>query len=188
MAKKQISFWPLLIEFISVVFAVLLALGLNSYKQTMDLREESEILSQKILTECARNLDALDSVNIQNNGYLTYLDSMLSLKGEIEGFSINFGGELLTSSAWKYTQNSRAFNYMDSELLNDATVVYELQDYYMKVSGDMFQNIGEMVLNSENVESVTLLKTSHYFTTNAHDVGQQLENAYKELLADHQRK
>lgn len=188
MSKKQISFWPLFTEFLSVVFAVLLALGLNSYKQNNDLKEEGALLSQKILAECQRNLNELDSVNAQNQAYLEYLDSLITQGDEVSGFSIDFNGELLTSSAWKYTQGSRAFNYIDSDLLNDATVVYELQDYYMKVSGDMFQNIGDMVLNSDNVKSLTLIKTSHYFTRNAHEAGRQLENAYIELLADHRQK
>ncbi|MDW3192522.1 MAG: hypothetical protein R8G66_09155 [Cytophagales bacterium] len=188
MTKKQISFWPLFIEFASVVFAVLLALGLNSYKQNQDLKEESRILSKKILAECRRNLLELDTVNTQNEAYLIYLDSLLAQGNEVSGFSIDYNGELLTSSAWKYTQNSKAFNYIDSTLLNDATIVYELQDYYMKVSGEMFQNIGEMVLNSDNIKSSTLIKTSHYFTRNAHEAGKQLAEAYKEILEDHRDK
>lgn len=78
MAKKQISFWPLFIEFASVVFAVLLALGLNSYKQNQDLREESRLLSKKNLADCQRNLLELDTIYHQNEAYLKYLDSLLA--------------------------------------------------------------------------------------------------------------
>lgn len=188
MAKKQVSFWTLLFEFVSVVFAVLLALGLNSYKQTLDLQNESKLLSSKILAECSRNLLEIDSVNRQNETYLNNLYALLTSEKEIEGFSIDFKSELLTSSSWQYTQTSPAFNYIDGSLINDATEVYELQTYYMKVSSDMFQNIGEMVLYSDDIMPKTLVKTSHYFTRNAHQAGLALENAYRTLLNDHQQK
>ena len=55
-ALTQIAF-----EFLSVVFAVLLALGLNSYKQNLDLKNEAKFLSQNILNECRSNLSKLDS-------------------------------------------------------------------------------------------------------------------------------
>ncbi len=188
MAKTRISFWPLFIEFISVVFAVLLALGLNSYKQTQDLKEESTTLTSKILAECSRNMSALDSVNLQNREYLYYLDSLLSTDEEIHSFRIDISGELLHSSTWKYTQNSPAFNYISGDLLNDATEVYELQEYYMRISGQMIQNIGEFQLRSNTVETRTLLKTCQYYVRNIVNAGDQLEESYEELLADHQQK
>lgn len=186
MSKKQISFWPLLIEFLSVVFAVLLALGLNSYKQTQDLKKESETLTSKILAECSRNMSALDSVNVQNREYLQYLDSLLASEHEIKGFRIDISGELLHSSTWKYTQNSPAFNYIDGELLNDATEVYELQDYYMNISSQMIQNIGEFQLRSNVVETETLLKTCRYYIRNIVSAGDQLEETYEKILTDYQ--
>lgn len=188
MAKQQLSFWPLFLEFISVVFAVLLALGLNSYKQTHDLKKESDTLSKKIIAECTRNLEELDSVNIDNNKYLAYLDSILVSNEDIRSFRIDINGELLNSSAWKYTQNSPAFNHIDNQLLDKATQVYELQEYYMKVSGQMFETIGQMQMFSDNIESNTLLKTCHYYTRNVVSAGEQLEKAYEEILADHQKK
>jgi len=185
---KRKSFLPLVLEFISVVFAVLLALGLNSYKQQSDLRDEAKTLTEKIVSECKRNLDLLEVVNAENHNYLNYLDSLSSSKQEITSFRIELSGELLHSSAWNYTQNSPAFNYIDSQLLEKTTEVYETQEYFMKVSGLMFQSIGEMQMLSDNIEAKTLLKTCHYYTRNVVNTGQQLEEVYKQLLATQQQK
>ncbi len=183
LSKKALL--SLILEFISVVFAVLLALGLNSYKQTQDLKAESKTLTLKILTECRRNMTELDSVNMQNRDYLQYLDSLIAIKDQVKGFRIDFSSELLTSSSWRYTQISPAFNYMDNDFLNAATITYELQEYYMQISSKMVQNIGEMILSSDGVEPATLLETCHYYTRNIHYAGEQLQETYGDFLNNH---
>ena len=64
MKKKAIA--QIGFEFLSVVFAVLLALGLNSYKQELDFENESDLLRERIITEVIANKTRLDSVIIRN--------------------------------------------------------------------------------------------------------------------------
>ncbi|MEP1093824.1 MAG: hypothetical protein ABJG78_01875 [Cyclobacteriaceae bacterium] len=181
--KKQ-SLWQVVFEFLSIVFAVLLALGLNSYKQNQDLQSESEVLSKKILSECKKNSTSLDTVLNQNREFMTYLDSMRSLK-DVDSFGLNFSNDLLSSSAWKFTQASRSFQLMDQEFLDDATELYELQSYYMEISNQMFQNLGEMLLRMEELTPKTMIKTSYYYLTNILSVAEDLNEKYKNFLNKH---
>ncbi|MEM8895757.1 MAG: hypothetical protein AAGC88_14335, partial [Bacteroidota bacterium] len=66
MPKIKISLWQIAIEFLSVVFAVLLALGLNSYKSNSDLEDEADLLSRKIIKELKKNQLELDTVLVRN--------------------------------------------------------------------------------------------------------------------------
>lgn len=182
--KKQ-SLWQILFEFLSIVFAVLLALGLNSYKQNLDLEKESKVLSIKIIKECVRNLEKLDSVIIQNKEFEVYLDSVLAAD-KIEGFSFNFSNDLLPSSAWKFTQASRSFQLMDQEFLDNATELYEIQNYYMTIANQMFQNLGEMLMQIDSVEPRTLVVTSHYYLRNILDAADGLKTTYEEFLAKYE--
>ena len=168
-------------EFLSIVFAVMLALGLNSYKQNLDLEKESKVLSLKIIQECTRNLSKLDTVIIQNEDFNAYLDSLREVD-DVKGFAFNFSNDLLSSSAWKFTRVSRSFQLMDQEFLDDATELYEIQNYYMGISNQMFQNLGEMLLKLDVVEPKVMIITSHYYLTNILVTASQLQRTYQSFL------
>jgi sensor c-di-GMP phosphodiesterase-like protein len=178
-AAAQIGF-----EFLSIVFAVLLALGLNSYKQNMDLEDEGRLLRARIITECKRNLSELDSVIVENEEFLTYVDSLKQLdEMKISGFSISIASELLTKSAWTFTQASRSFSYMDEAFLNDASILYEQQDYYMTISNQMFEKLGDMLmLDSDADKMVNLI---HYYLSNLNATSRQLKKTYTEFLEEY---
>ena len=178
-ALTQIGF-----EFLSIVFAVLLALGLNSYKQNRDLEEEGELLRARIIKECSRNLAELDSVIMENEGFFNYVDSLRQLEElKISGFSITIASDLLTKSAWTFTQASRSFSYMDETFLNDASILYEQQDYYMAISNQMFEKLGDMLmLDSDADKMVSLI---HYYLSNLNATSRELKSTYSEFLEEH---
>ncbi|MEP5612350.1 MAG: hypothetical protein ABJP45_08870 [Cyclobacteriaceae bacterium] len=183
--KKQ-SLWQVVFEFLSIVFAVLLALGLNSYKQNQDLKAESEVLSNKILSECQKNLSNLDTVLTQNKEFMIYLDSLRELKDEVDGFGLDFSNDLLSSSAWKFTQASHSFQLMDQEFLDDATELYEIQSFYMEISNDMFRNLGEVILRADDLKTRTMISTLHYYLRNIVNVADDLKENYEDFIAKYQ--
>lgn len=183
MNKKAVS--QVVFEFISIVFAVLLALGMNSYKQNKDLENEGDLLRYRIIEECKRNLIELDSVLIENERNFSYIDSLASLD-EIttNSFDISIANELLTKSAWTFTQASRSFSYMDEDFLSDASILYEEQDYYMKISNQMFEKLGDMLMTDPNIEKV--VKLTHYYLLNLNNTASELKSTYEEFLENHE--
>ena len=185
MKKKAIA--QIAFEFLSIVFAVLLALGLNSYKQNADLKSESQLLESNILDECQANLLKLDSSIYENEIYQAYLDSLLS-SDEIDGFEFNFQNKLLSSIAWNFTTSSKSFQFMNPDFLNDAAELYENQDYYMKISNQMFEHLGDMILQIDNTEARTLTLTGDYYLSNLISASKELRSNYQRFLKKHSRK
>ena len=185
MKKKAVA--QIAFEFLSIVFAVLLALGLNSYKQNADLKSESQLLEKNILEECQANLIKLDSSIQENEIYQMYLDSLLA-SDDIEGFEFNFQNKLLSSIAWNFTTSSKSFQFMNPEFLNDAAEIYENQDYYMNISNQMFEHLGDMILQVDNIEARTLTLTGNYYLSNLISASKELRSNYQNFLKEHSRK
>ena len=181
---KNRAAWQIVFEFLSIVFAVLLALGLNSFKQNIDLENEAQFLTRKIVLECQRNRNELDTVLIHNNEFKAELDSLLALENIEGNFSLSIASELLTKSAWDFTKASRSFSYLDEEFLNDAAVLYEMQDYYMLISNQMFQNLGEMLISDP--EPRKTVSISNYYMLNMNATAEDLFNTYEEFLKKYQ--
>jgi succinate dehydrogenase flavin-adding protein (antitoxin of CptAB toxin-antitoxin module) len=179
--NKQ-SIWQIAFEFISIVFAVLLALGLNSYKQNKDLESESKLLTKKIIVECKRNFLELDTVITTNNDFLSYLDSLKEVE-VVNSFNISIASELLTRSAWKFTQASNSYSYINEDFLNDATIMYEKQDYYMMISNQMFQNLGELLTTGPKPDKA--INISRYYLSNLKATADDLMDTYKLFLEKH---
>ncbi len=184
MSKKILSPWQIIIEFISVVFAVLLALGLNSYKQSSDLEDEAELLKTKILRECQQNMLELDTVLRDNLEFKAYIDSLRDAEDTPETFNISIASELLTRSAWEFTTSSRSFSYLDEDFLEEAALVYERQDYYMLISNQMFQNMGEMIMSDP--EPRATLSISNYYLLNLNASAENLLDNYRDFLEQYQ--
>ncbi|GAB4240021.1 MAG: hypothetical protein Tsb0034_16320 [Ekhidna sp.] len=182
MKKKAI--WQIAFEFLSIVFAVLLALGLNSYKQNKDLESEGKLLRERIITECRRNTSELDSVILLNQEVFSFIDSLSQLDDlNIGGFDVNIANRLLTKSAWIFTQASRSFSFMDENFLNDAALLYEQQDYYMTISNQMFEKLGDMLLSDPDAEKmVTLI---HYYLSNLNNTSAELRRTYADFLKEY---
>lgn len=185
MNKKAIA--QIAFEFLSIVFAVLLALGLNSYKQNADLKRESELLKKNILEECQANLLKLDSSIQENEDFQIYLDSLLEAE-VIRTFEFSFHNKLLSSIAWNFTKTSKSFQFMDAAFLSGAAEVYENQAYYMDISNQMFEHIGDMILQVDNTEAKTLTMTGNYYLSNLIKASKELRKNYRNFLKKYSEK
>ncbi len=126
--KKRSNIYPILLEFISVVFAVSLALALNSYKQSIDTEKKAISLQASIYQECKRNKIKIDSIIINNEAYINFLDSIIRVEDkENVRFYFDFSFELLYRSFWNMEQNSDAFDQIDKDFIFKVSGIYENQ-------------------------------------------------------------
>lgn len=179
MNKKAIA--RIAFEFISVVFAVLLALGLNSYKQSVDAEDEALILKSSILKECTENLIKIDSFRINNSEYYSYLDSLVNLgEDEVDDFFFQANIELLTNGAWTIAQNNSSINRLNQEFLIEAAEIYQTQEFYSEFSVSFFENVGNYLNRQDEVTPYTTA-LSLYFNMNV------LNNSAEELSKQYMR-
>ncbi len=160
--KQSIS--QILIEFISVVFAVLLALALNAYKESLETRRKADKIKESILMECLSNQEKVKSVLDDNREYFDYIDSLSQLQEkDVKGFGFKFEFELLTKSAWEIAHNTDAVNSINQEFLLQAADLYELQEFIMTFSQEIFSQVGVFISRAESYNSAELVQTMHYY-------------------------
>ena len=147
------------------------------------MNSEASYLRDKILIELNRNKLQLDTVYAENIAFKSTIDSLLALD-KIEGnFSISIASELLTQSAWDFTKSSRSFSYLDEDFLNDAAELYERQAYYMHISNQMFQNLGDMLISDPKPRKTVSI--SNYYLLNLNASAVELMSTYNSFLQKH---
>lgn len=181
MKKKTLG--QIAFEFVSIVFAVLLALGLSTYKNSIDLENESNNVRQNIITEFKKNLQNVDTIIINNTVYSNYLDSLVSLPSdEVESFYFNYEFELLTHSAWDIAQNSSATNLIETQFLLDAADIYHQQEFLEGFAGNVFENIGNAIMRKNELQEYNLALSVYFNVSLMNDVSSNLKTDYLEFL------
>ncbi|MEP1033189.1 hypothetical protein [Ekhidna sp.] len=177
-ALTQIAF-----EFASIVFAVLLALGLSTYKNSIDLENESLNVRQNIIKEFKTNLQKIDSVLIKNVIYTNYLDSMVRLQPEeVNSFYFDYEFELLTHSAWDIAQNNNSTNLIETQFLLDAADIYHMQNFLEGFAGKVFENIGMALMRANELQDFNMALSMYYNVDLMNNVSQSLKDSYEDFL------
>jgi hypothetical protein len=180
---KKFSFTQLLLEFVSVVFAVLLALGLNTYKESQDNKLDAELLKASILKECAINKEKIDSILINNQQYHDVLDSLVRLDDDqITGFYFTYDYELLTNGAWQIAMNNPAIKELNQEFLTEAADIYQSQDFYLDFSKRVFENIGIFLSRKDELEEANLALSMYYNIGVMNNSARSLRDDYSNFI------
>ncbi len=177
-ALAQIAF-----EFISIVFAVLLALGLSTYKNSIDMENEAMSVRQNIIKEFQTNLQKIDSVLIKNSVYTSYLDSIVQLQPEtVNSFYFDYDFELLTHSAWDIAQNNNSTSLIETQFLLDAADIYHMQNFLEGFAGSVFENIGMALMRKNELQDYNMALSVYYSVNLMNNVSASLKESYTEFL------
>lgn len=184
---KKRAIWQIAFEFLSIVFAVLLALGLNSFKQNLDAEKEAEKIKNAIIREVMVNETRLDSTLIKNQDYADYLDSLVRLKPyEVKDFYFAYEFELLTNSAWQLSQNNRITTYLEEDFLMEASDIYQTQQFYQNFSEKLFQNIGQMLAQQDELKVADMGLSMYYNIGVINNTAADLLTKQRKFLTKHQ--
>ncbi|MEP4534809.1 MAG: hypothetical protein ABJ004_17080 [Cyclobacteriaceae bacterium] len=185
---KNLSPAQVFIEFVSVVFAVLLALGMNSYKQSIDRKNDAQTIKKSILAECRSNLADLDTILIKNKAYSEYLDSLVRLPkaDQKDKFIFNYEFELMTRGAWNIVQNHPAVGELETDFLLDVSDLYHGQDFFMDFSTNMIKEIGPMLIEYQRLEDSDMILSMNYKVSVINTFGYNLKEKYQDLLTKYE--
>ncbi len=176
MNKKTV--WQVVFEFTSILFAVLLALGLNSFKSNIDLKNEARVLKKSILKECQENSIKIDSMLINNRDFYNYLDSLVSLPpDDVVGVSFSFDFEILTNAAWTMAQNNNAINQLDQDFLIQMAEIYQSQTFFTDFARSLFTSLGDYAMKQDDVTPYNAALSLYY---NIHVMNSSLESLQEE--------
>lgn len=123
----------LLLEAASVVFAVLLALAVDEWRETQSRNALAARARASILDEIRSNESELRNIRDNNRALLHRIEeTLLRVKQEPEtSLEFHFEIALLSSASWHTAQMTQAANLLDFDWLRRVSNVYELQELYV---------------------------------------------------------
>ncbi len=123
----------LLLEAVSVVFAVLLALAVDEWRETQSRNALAARARASIIEEIRSNESELRNIRDKNRALLQRIEEALPrVKQEPEtSVEFNFQIALLSSSSWHTAQMTQAANFLDFDWVRRVSKVYELQELYV---------------------------------------------------------
>ena len=196
MENKRGWIGKLLMEFISVVFAVLLALVLNHWREANNDQKLAERALVNIFMEIYTNQkDVLDEK-------LEYQERLEEVKlyrksyeqGKPERHSLGFNISLLSNSAWNVANSTGAIKDFDQEVLLELSSLYAFQEMYQKNGIEYMQHMNTVefkkeenakaILDSNYDQLRTFVSWSHTLSDTYLDFIKTYGPNYQELLPD----
>jgi hypothetical protein len=121
----------LLLEAASVVFAVLVALAVDEWRQEREDLQLAHRALTGIAAEIRSNLGELDEARDANRAMLEQLEAVLASEAP-RSFGVQFAYSLLTSAAWQTSQVTQAIHFVDYGLVQKIAQVYDLQMLFVE--------------------------------------------------------
>ena len=164
--KNKLNINKLIFEFISVSFAVLIALFINEWNSNNNNERLAERAMDNIRAELEDNQEILFGIVPNHKAVLYSIDSLINI---IEGNdisidsikSINF--KLISSSSWEMAALTQAISYMDIDVVTNLAKVYNFQTYYESIVKDFV--LKSAYDSNENIDREMLLKTKAFLET-----------------------
>jgi hypothetical protein len=127
---------PIIIEVLSIVMGVLLALGVNEWNEDrIDSRKADEAL-RDVHAELILNQKLLTTVHKNNSAIVK------AIAEEVQGDEGQFvPGLQIQDTAWKTMQAAGVNEHVEYEMLSMLSATYSFQEVYRSISYQMIQNI-----------------------------------------------
>ena len=143
--KKKSAFFNsrILIEFLSISFAVFLALLVNQWKENRHNKKLAEISLKNIRLEITNNKSTVEEMLPTHKKIMTKLDSLEKLAENnvnIDSCDLNINFQIISNTAWDAALLTQAIAYIDLETVMEISMLYKLQDYYQGFVKDYVSN------------------------------------------------
>ncbi|HEX2094784.1 MAG TPA: hypothetical protein VHG28_20435 [Longimicrobiaceae bacterium] len=139
----------LALEAASVVFAVLLALAVDEWRENRSRRELAERARIAILQEVRANRAELTETRRDHVALMARLGTRTRQPGSDSSVAleVNFSISLLTSAAWQTAQVTQAVHLLDYDWTSRVARLYELQALYNETQrrlADRITDLGDL--------------------------------------------
>jgi hypothetical protein len=131
------------LEAFSVVFAVLVALGVDQWREDQENAQLAEQAIQSIVTEIRSNQEEFAFANEANRVVMARLQEAAS-DPELLEFGVQFEYSLLSEAAWQTAQMTRAAHFIEYETVQRVARLYDLQTLFDEGQAGMLEFISGM--------------------------------------------
>lgn len=195
--KNRISISKILLEIFSVSFAVLLALGVNEWRNIRANEKLANEALENIRKEILSNLDiAKETLTLNKEIVKKQKMAFLSIKKEIDSnisnsiendvhsrFPFSFMFSPIKKTAWNSSNLTNAVIYLDFDLVQLLSETYENQELYSRVNENIVERFfSPGVFKKETMKAelqAYFMKSNMYF-----QVTESLINDYERCLKE----
>ena len=184
MKINKLTFTGILLEMFSVVFAVLLALGVNEWRSGRSNEELGVAAYQQITREIKNNHKKISRIIENHNKILEDIDSVI-VRLKQNRTDITFGQiifETPSSTAWEAAKLTTAVNYLEYEKVEKITGVYSSQKAYSNVSDRVFQELVFFVPDKDPAKMIDQMRRQKVYLLNLISIENQLVEEYGNFL------
>jgi len=150
--KKQMAV-KVILEIVSVVFAVLLALGLNHWREDQSNKAMAERALTTVVIEIYTNkIDLKEELSLFQRNITLLEESRDLLEKQPKGtstFTLKFNMPLLNNSAWNAANSTGAVKDFDFKILMELSDIYAFQQIYLDNGFSFFQEMNSLEFKKE---------------------------------------
>lgn len=184
MAKKE-TLKKVLIEIASVVFAVLLALGLNHWREDLADEALAEQALKNIVIEIRSNMRDLEA---EFTDYEAQRDTLRArrqkvLDGDQEAGGFGYNHPILYNSAWRMANSTGAVKDLDLDVVMELSALYIMQETHQKHGFDYFRSFTSLDFQKPE-NKLAAINSNLTQLTISMSWGRQLMEGYKSFLTD----
>ena len=182
MKNKRFNIKRLISEFISVSFAVLIALLVNQWREDHNNGKLAEKAIYNIKQELQENKDAMAVLIPSHKSILSQIDSIIGRKEKnisTLDSNISIDVTLISSSAWEMAEITNAIFYLDFDDANKMAKVYNLQSYYESI---IKQFILKNSYSYQSDQDLEFLRNNKQFLETIIPLEEDLQNYFNLLL------
>jgi hypothetical protein len=174
----------LAVEAASVMFAVLLALGVDSWQEERREQRRADRARESIIAEIASNREEVGrtvahSDSIRHDIALVAAQIERSDSGMVE---LNFQFPILSAAAWTTAQTTGATQPLPFDWLLRVAQIYETQAVYARTSSELLDRFGDAITRLESGEGPGALASMRSWLNIGTSVAVSLLAAYDSLL------
>jgi putative cell wall-binding protein len=175
----------LLLEAASVVFAVLLALGVDEWRENRSRQALAMRAMDSIVRELQANRRELANIQQVNKPELDRINEQVKAleKAVVREIGVSLQLAQLSSAAWQTTQSTEALQLLEFEWLVDVAGTYELQRLVVQTQSDIVPRISEILAAETQRQRLTQMRHLSSRISVLMMLSTQLTTAYDQVLA-----
>lgn len=174
-------------EVMAIVFAVLLALWLEGWREDIERQERADVFLDHIRVEIEQNRSELESAMASNQSSIDGISSFLASDSfdfaDIAQF-VQINGASTRNAAWQSAQMTQSITSMPNETVTMLAGIYDTQGYYADYMRVFFQRFTDLAMDMRLEETRdTALRTFRQHLAVSNSLAQQLIEEYDAYLA-----
>lgn len=137
----------LVLEAVSVVLAVLVALGVDEWRESKDRMEMADRATEGVIAELESNRAELYDSMEENQGVLQAVREARRADELPDEFDLNYEYPLLSDASWETARMTQATQFMPLEQVRQLAGLYELQTLFERSRDDVM----DFILNAGTI-------------------------------------